>query len=648
MVASEKKSALIIANWDYQDGLLRQLVSPPHDASALAEVLADPEIGGFDVLQLTNEPSYRVCEETEGFFSDRARDDVLLLYFSGHGITDDDGLLYYATTNTRKNRMRATSIAAAWVNQIMNESGSRRQVLLLDCCHSGAFARTKALETVNTVQQFGTREEGRGRFALTACDAVQYSFEGDAVQGEGVCSVFTQAIVEGLRTGVADMNGDGLITLDELYTYVHKRVKEQNPRQSPRKWESDVEGGLVIAKNPRPPEVALPDDLQHAVESLFSSVRESAIPRLERLLKGAHRGLAVAAEKQLRALVEDDSRKVSNAAERALTEETRQTEAKRLAEQRAEETRQAEERRLAEPRAEETRQAEERRLAEQRAEETRRAEAKRLAEPRAEETRQTEAKRLAEQRAEETRQAEAKRLAEQRAEETQQKEVRERPEPRRSDTPISPIPPPVVPTKPKMLYGTLVILGIAAILAIIVVSRRDNSSSANQSAHVSSSSDDPSSTNNLGLNYLNGTGVPKDYAQAKQLFEKAAAAGNADAMDNLGRLYDNGNGVPQDYAQAKQWYEKGVAAGSPWAMSDLGLFYSNGNGVPRDYAQAKQWYEKAAAAGNAVAMNNLGVLYENGNGVPKDYAQAKQWYEKAAAAGNADAKRRLAQLRRAK
>jgi hypothetical protein len=322
VVTAEKKYALIIANSVYEDALLRQLIAPPQDAEGLAQVLADPSICGFEVRTLLDEPSYRVCEEIEDFFEQRERDDLTLLYFSGHGITDDDGLLYYAARNTKRNRLRATAVAAPWVNEMITRCRSRRQVLLLDCCHSGAFARTKSAATVNVGQQLAAsaREEGRGRFVITASDAFQYSFEGDSVEGEGVYSVFTQALVQGLRSGEADLDSDGLITLDELYRFVHRRVREQTPQQSPRKWESDAEGTMVIGLNPRPAEAALPDDLLHAIENLMPEARERAIPRLNTLLRGKHRGLALAAERALISLAEDDSRRVSTAASKCLEE----------------------------------------------------------------------------------------------------------------------------------------------------------------------------------------------------------------------------------------------------------------------------------------------------------------------------------------
>jgi len=317
---SAKKSALIIANSEYEDPSLRKLVAPTQDAEALAAVLQDPAIGGFEVQTLLNAPSHQTSEAIEAFFYDRVRDHLLLLYFSGHGITDDDGLLYFAASNTQPRRLRSTAVAARWVNEIMIQCRSRRQVLLLDCCHSGAFARTKAIGAVRTGQQFEahTQDEGRGRVVLTASDAIQYSFEGEALEGKGVRSIFTHALVEGLASGEADLDGDGEVSLDELYSYVHRVVKDQTPNQSPRRWDFDVEGGLLIARSPRQAATPLPEDVRNAIESFVPEAREAAVRKLEVLLHGKHRGLALSARAALLLLKQDDSRKVSLAAEKSL------------------------------------------------------------------------------------------------------------------------------------------------------------------------------------------------------------------------------------------------------------------------------------------------------------------------------------------
>src|SRR5262245_37582433 len=86
---------------------------------------------------------------------------------------------------------------------------------------------------------------------------------------------------------------------------------------------------------------------------------------------------------------------------------------------------------------------------------------------------------------------------------------------------------------------------------------------------------------------------------------------SAEDYFNRGMLYHNGQGVAQDYGQARQWYEKAAAAGSAGAMANLGMLYHNGQGVAQDYEQARQWYEKAAAGGDDRAMNSLGLLYDN-------------------------------------
>ena len=85
------------------------------------------------VKRLINRPSHEVRREIETFFAGRKRNDLLLLYFSGHGVKDDDGRLYLTTTDTQRGLFRSTAVPATFVNETMTASRSRRQVLILDC-----------------------------------------------------------------------------------------------------------------------------------------------------------------------------------------------------------------------------------------------------------------------------------------------------------------------------------------------------------------------------------------------------------------------------------------------------------------------------------------------------------------------------------
>ena len=88
---NKKRFALIVASSQYTDPDLRKLIAPAQDAESLASILQNPNIGAFEVKTLLDEPSYKINEEIQAFFSDRGREDLLLLYFSCHGIKDEDG-----------------------------------------------------------------------------------------------------------------------------------------------------------------------------------------------------------------------------------------------------------------------------------------------------------------------------------------------------------------------------------------------------------------------------------------------------------------------------------------------------------------------------------------------------------------------------
>jgi len=65
---------------------------------------------------------------------------LLLFYFSGHGVLDDRGQSYLALKDTDSKLLRWTAIPARYITAEIDNSQSQRQVLILDCCHSGAFA----------------------------------------------------------------------------------------------------------------------------------------------------------------------------------------------------------------------------------------------------------------------------------------------------------------------------------------------------------------------------------------------------------------------------------------------------------------------------------------------------------------------------
>ncbi|HEY1473978.1 MAG TPA: tetratricopeptide repeat protein [Pseudolabrys sp.] len=146
----------------------------------------------------------------------------------------------------------------------------------------------------------------------------------------------------------------------------------------------------------------------------------------------------------------------------------------------------------------------------------------------------------------------------------------------------------------------------------------------------------------LGVMYGTGTGVAKDPAEARRLFERAAKGGNVRAVGNLAAL--PGGGAPSDPVEARALLSKAAEANSAEAQFELGLMLAEGTGGAKDDVAARALFEKAAAQGNADAMLWMGAFAQIGRGGPADASVAKTYYQKAAALGNEEAKTRLKRM----
>jgi uncharacterized caspase-like protein len=316
------KYALVIGNTEYIDPGLSQLTAPGKDAEDFARVLKDPDICTFDVVNvLLNQPSHVVGEAIDAFFYQKKPNDLLIFYFSGHGVRDEFGTLYLAVKNTNRTRLRATAIRSDYIREAMDQSRSKRQVLILDCCNSGAFEQGTKAATGVSIGTASTFDAGYGRIILTASDSTQFAWEGDKVIGKTDNSLFTHYLVEGLK-GEADLDSDGYITVDELYDYAYEQVKRATPKQTPSKFSSKQQGEIVLRQIMRIEDIkpmALPEGLIEATEDSRTFVREGVVQQLEKLLKGKNLGLARSARETLEWIEkEDDSRRVSQAATQAL------------------------------------------------------------------------------------------------------------------------------------------------------------------------------------------------------------------------------------------------------------------------------------------------------------------------------------------
>ena len=311
------RAALVIATTMYQDPELRQLRAPAHDARDLAKVLADPGIGAFTVTQVIDAAEWQARRAIDVFLADRGVSDLAVIYLSCHGVLDRRNRLYFAAADTVKAQLSSTGISSAWLLDQLQDCRARQQVVILDCCFSGAFAHgSKGDADLDLERQLVT--SGRGQAILTASRAGEYSFEGQALPGAAVSgSVFTAGLLEGLRTGAADAGGDGYITVDEAYDYARRYVQVSGASQTPQRWLSGGEGAIVLARSTAGIVItpaALPEDLAASLDSRYPQVRIGAVHELGGWLAGDDRARAMTAGQKLRHIADTDNAAVAAAA----------------------------------------------------------------------------------------------------------------------------------------------------------------------------------------------------------------------------------------------------------------------------------------------------------------------------------------------
>jgi len=145
----------------------------------------------------------------------------------------------------------------------------------------------------------------------------------------------------------------------------------------------------------------------------------------------------------------------------------------------------------------------------------------------------------------------------------------------------------------------------------------------------------------LGVMYGTGAGVAKDAAKARELFERAAKAGNPRGMTNLAAIDGS---VTSNPTQARDMLLKAAEENSAEAQFQLGVMYAQGSGGPKDDVAARAMFEKAAAQNYPDALEWLGAFAQAGRGGAQDTHLARSYYERAAALGDENAKAALKRL----
>lgn len=188
------------------------------------------------------------------FLSDIKPKNLLLFYFSGHGIMDKYGRCYLAPSDidsTTDINIRKKGFSFDELENIIEDTASREVVIILDCCYSGALElKDPAANAAKPIKKIAPGR-GNGKYILSACLSYQ---EAERIMHRK-CSVFTDYLIKGLNgDDEKSIDRDGNVTPSILANYTCNKIKkhkpdEERPKQSPI-FTASFSGEVILANYP--------------------------------------------------------------------------------------------------------------------------------------------------------------------------------------------------------------------------------------------------------------------------------------------------------------------------------------------------------------------------------------------------------------
>lgn len=211
------------------------------DAYHFYSFLKSPEGGALEdeqiKLLIDEDATKENILKTLGHISQAAsQDDVILFYFSGHGLVG--GFVPFDYIN------KPDLVQHKELLGLLERSQAKSKVVFADACHAGSFTtKGKANEAIAHYYEAFKHSEG-GLALLLSSKADESSIESQGLRR----GIFSHFLIRGLK-GSGDVNNDKIITIQELFTYVKANVLHySNGLQTPilrGKFDKNIPLGVI-------------------------------------------------------------------------------------------------------------------------------------------------------------------------------------------------------------------------------------------------------------------------------------------------------------------------------------------------------------------------------------------------------------------
>lgn len=236
----QTRIALIGSTHFPDDDQLYELPAVANNLRSLRDIFVDPGFLGVPAENCQTLYDAATAREVDEWLVPLAQesDDLLLVYYAGHGVLGEDDELYLSVRDSVQAHIYRSGVPFTWIKNAILNSPAKSRILVLDCCFSGnAFARMgasagAALRQVDIEGTHVLTATGPGYTAKTPDDQP--------------LTAFTGQMVELLKSGVSD--GPPYLSLGYMFPFLeHNLVSRGLPR--PHQQTKGTASHLGISRN---------------------------------------------------------------------------------------------------------------------------------------------------------------------------------------------------------------------------------------------------------------------------------------------------------------------------------------------------------------------------------------------------------------
>ena len=242
-IRTPNRYALVIGTGQYEDKRIPALPASLNDARQLYDILIDPSIGMFQPENVTllvdeNVTRSKVVDALDTLRRQAGSEDLVIIFFYGHGAVDELGHSYWVMHDTKIDSLRATAFSETEITDLLSEIKTTRLVTIIDACYSASTAEIGRSKSLVDLQKIYPQFKGEGRVAITGSKGDQLSVVITDKNHPGYgYSAFTWHVISGMK-GEGDTDKDGVVTVNELWSYVKDRTettaRQQGGNQQPQ------------------------------------------------------------------------------------------------------------------------------------------------------------------------------------------------------------------------------------------------------------------------------------------------------------------------------------------------------------------------------------------------------------------------------